>query len=62
MFLKLGAFVLLSLGALAVLGMIGAAMPSIGTVAMHIGEHAVTYGNLLFVGALGCVLYITSKV
>ncbi len=62
MIAKILAFVLLSLGALAAVGVLSATFPGVSHTAMHLGERAVTYGNLLFATAVGVVLWITSKV
>lgn len=62
MIAKILAFVLLSLGALAAVGMLGGCCPSVKETAMTVSNHAVTYGNLVFATAFAVVCWITSKV
>jgi len=62
MIAKILAFVLLSLGALAAVGMLGSFCPSVKDVAMHVGEHAISYSNLVFVASAIVVLWLSSKV
>lgn len=62
MIAKILAFVLLSLGALVGVGILSSHFPSLASTAGHIGESAVSYGNILFCAAVGCVIWITAKV
>jgi hypothetical protein len=62
MIAKILAFVLLSLGAMVGVGMLGSWFTGFKSTAMTIGEHAITYGNLLLVAAVVVVVWITSKV
>ncbi len=62
MIVKILAFVLLSLGALAAVGILGVWFPGVKEIAGHIGQTAITYGNILFLAAVSAVVWITSKV
>ena len=60
--LKVLTFVLLSLGGLGLLSFFAGVFPWYMSAMTTIGEHVITYGNVLFVLVLSTVIYITSKV
>ena len=62
MFSKILAFVIMSVGAMVILGFISAAVPSISRVAVTFGQYMFTWANILFASLLCVVLWLTSKV